>query len=343
MGRPKNGSWNFTALKAEEAEGKLLCCRRKENKVHSWLELSSKSVMAIQCGNSNCFRFFSGELYQRNDVAALEFGYWNCKISLAKRATKFLVFDGSLSKRLPFLTPQSTITCKDECATQSSESHSNDVEKRLKKKKAKKEYHLWKKRDSAGSGQKALNLIRILSGVSNEKDAVYGALDKWTAWETEFPLIAASKALNILRKRSQWRRVIQVAKWMLSKGQGTTMGTYDTLLLAFDMDRRVDEAESLWSMILHAHTRSVSKRLFSRMISLYDHHNMQEKIIQVFADMEELGVKPDEDTVRRVACAFQELGQEDKQHLVLKKYQSKWKYIHFKGERVRVRRDAWVP
>lgn len=59
------------------------------------------------------------------------------------------------------------------------------------------------------------------------------------------------------------------------------MGTYDSLLLAFDMDKRVDEAESLWNMILHAHTRSISKRLFSRMISLYDHHDMQTKIIEV--------------------------------------------------------------
>ena len=57
--------------------------------------------------------------------------------------------------------------------------------------------------------------------------------------------------------------------------------------------------------------------------------------------MEELGVRPDEDTVRRIASAFQRVGQDDKQKLVLKKYLSKWKYIHFKGERVRVRRDAW--
>lgn len=76
----------------------------------------------------------------------------------------------------------------------------------------------------------------------------------------------------------------QVAKWMLSKGQGATMGTYDTLLLAFDKDHRADEAESLWNMILHTHTRSISKRLFSRMISLYDHHDMPDKIIEVIKD-----------------------------------------------------------
>lgn len=59
---------------------------------------------------------------------------------------------------------------------------------------------------------------------------------------------------------------------------------------------------------------------------------------QDFGDMEELGVKPDEDTVRRVAKAFERLGQVDNMKLVLTKYQSKWKYLHFNGERVRVRR-----
>ncbi|WVY93653.1 hypothetical protein V8G54_032741 [Vigna mungo] len=244
--------------------------------------------------------------------------------------------------------------------------------KKGKKTTGKKEYHLWKSRDSAQSGQKALTLVRIsflelfhnsstdssfltsywimevrmnveksVSKLPNEKEAVYGALDKWTAWETEFPVIAAAKALKILRKRGQWVRVIQVAKWMLSKGQGVTMGTFDTLLLAFDMDQRVDEAESLWNMIIHTHLRSVSKRLFSRMISIYDHHDMPDKIIEVFADMEELRVKPDEDTVRRVARAFRELGEEEKRKLVIKRYGIKWKYLHFNRERVRVRTEAY--
>jgi len=75
---------------------------------------------------------------------------------------------------------------------------------------------------------------------------------------------------------------------MLSKGQGATLGTYDTLLLAFDKDDRVDEAKSLWNMIIHAHTRSMSKRLFSRMISLYNHHNMQDEIIEVLVNRSHL-------------------------------------------------------
>ncbi|XLS61957.1 hypothetical protein HN51_016185, partial [Arachis hypogaea] len=52
-------------------------------------------------------------------------------------------------------------------------------------------------------------------------------------------------------------------------------------------------------------------------------------------------VKPDEDTVRRVANAFRKLGQEEKSKLVTKRYRLKWKYIHFVGERVKVRIEAW--
>ncbi|XP_009419073.2 pentatricopeptide repeat-containing protein At4g18975, chloroplastic [Musa acuminata AAA Group] len=203
-------------------------------------------------------------------------------------------------------------------------------------KASKREHHLWMKRDSTGSGQKALNLVRTVEKLPNEKEVIYGALDKWTAWETEFPVIAAAKALEILRKQRKWLRIIQVTKWMLSKGQVLTMGTYDTLLLAFDMDGRVDEAESFWNVILQTHTRSVSKKLFSRIIALYDHHHHPEKILEVFADMEELGVTPDEDTVTRIGRAFTILGQADKPDLLLKKYKNKWKYLHFNGERVKV-------
>ncbi|KAF3786715.1 Pentatricopeptide repeat-containing protein [Nymphaea thermarum] len=190
------------------------------------------------------------------------------------------------------------------------------VQKNIKEKSSKKEHHLWKRRETAGSGQKALNLVSIVTKLSNEKETVYGALDKWVAWETEFPL---------------------VTKWMLSKGLVLTMGTYDTLLLAFDMDGRIDEAETVWRMILETHTRSVPRRLFSRMTSLYDHHHMPEKLLEVFADMEELGVKPDEDTVRRIARAFHKLGQEDKRKQVIQRYGLKWKYIHFNGERVKIK------
>ncbi|ONM58065.1 Pentatricopeptide repeat-containing protein chloroplastic [Zea mays] len=132
----------------------------------------------------------------------------------------------------------------------------------------------------------------------------------------------------------------QVTKWLMSKGQVLTWTTYDTLLLALLMDKRVDEAESVWNTVIQTHTRSVPKRLFSRMILIYDIHQRPDKVLEIFADMEELGVRPDEDTARRIGKAFVASGQEEKEKHVLEKYLKKWKYIHFNGERVRVRRDG---
>lgn len=48
-------------------------------------------------------------------------------------------------------------------------------------------------------------------------------------------------------------------------------------------------------------------------------------------------MKPDEDTVRRISRAFHKLGQEDKRKQVIQRYGLKWKYIHFNGERVRIK------
>ncbi|KQK15858.1 pentatricopeptide repeat-containing protein At4g18975, chloroplastic isoform X1 [Brachypodium distachyon] len=208
----------------------------------------------------------------------------------------------------------------------------------LVSKRPNKEQHLWIRKDSAGSGKKALRLVNTVSKLPNGKEAVYGALDRWTAFETEFPIIAAAKALEMLKRQRQWIQIIQVTKWLMSKGQVLTWTTYDTLLLALFMDGRLDEAESIWNTVIQKHTRSVPKRLFSRMILIYDSRRLPDKVLEVFADMEELGVHPDEDTTRRIGRAFASSGQEDKQKPVLEKYLKKWKYIHFNGERVRVRR-----
>jgi len=76
---------------------------------------------------------------------------------------------------------------------------------------------------------------------SNVKEDVYGGLDAWCAWELEFPLVTIKKPLKLLQEEKQWRRVIQVSKWMLSKGHGRTMGTYELLLQAFDEEGRVEK------------------------------------------------------------------------------------------------------
>jgi hypothetical protein len=68
----------------------------------------------------------------------------------------------------------------------------------------------------------------------------------------------------------------------MSKGQVLTWTTYDTLLLALLMDKRVDEAESVWNTVIQTHTRSVPKRLFSRMILIYDIHQRPDKVLEVY-------------------------------------------------------------
>ncbi|KAH1081763.1 hypothetical protein J1N35_021524 [Gossypium stocksii] len=50
----------------------------------------------------------------------------------------------------------------------------------------------------------------LVSQLPNKKETIYRVLDKWVPWETEFPLIASAKALQIFKKRSQWLRVIQL-------------------------------------------------------------------------------------------------------------------------------------
>ncbi|XP_021307992.1 pentatricopeptide repeat-containing protein At4g18975, chloroplastic isoform X2 [Sorghum bicolor] len=95
----------------------------------------------------------------------------------------------------------------------------------LVSKKPNKQQHLWIRKETAGSGKKALRLIDAVSKLPNEREAIYGALDKWSAFEPEFPIIAAAKALGMLKRRQKWLRIIQVTKWLMSKGQVLTWTT----------------------------------------------------------------------------------------------------------------------
>eukprot|EP00249_Psilotum_nudum_P017327 c26262_g1_i2 orf=50-994(+) len=142
---------------------------------------------------------------------------------------------------------------------------------KLEKTRRKKEHHLWKRKTTSGSAMKARLLVYRIISASNVKEEIYGALDEWVAFEEEFPLVAAKKAIKYLKKQGQWQRIIQISKWMLSKGQGITFSTYDDMLKAYDMDSRLEEAK-------------------------------------VYAQMEEVEVKPDEGTVKKVAQIYQKLG-----------------------------------
>ncbi|XP_060203741.1 pentatricopeptide repeat-containing protein At4g21190 [Lycium barbarum] len=197
---------------------------------------------------------------------------------------------------------------------------------------------VWKTKRKIGTISKSLKLVECIKGLSNVKEEVYGALDSFIAWELEFPLITVKKALKILENEKEWKRIIQVTKWMLSKGQGRTMGSYFMLLNALAEDGRLEEAEELWLKLFSQNLESMPRIFFQKMISIYYHREMNEKMFEIFADMEELGIRPTVPVVTMVGNVFQKLGMLDKYQKLHKKYPPpKWEYRYIKGKRVKIR------
>ncbi|KAK6122616.1 hypothetical protein DH2020_043640 [Rehmannia glutinosa] len=152
------------------------------------------------------------------------------------------------------------------------------------------------------------------------------------------PLITVKKALKNLENEKEWKRIIQVTKWMLSKGQGRTMGSYYTLLNALAEDGRLDEAEELWLTLFNENLESMPRMFFERMISIYYQREMHDKMFEIFADMEELGIRPTMAIVTMVGDVFKKLDMLDKYERLKKKYPPpKWEYQYIKGKRVKIR------
>ncbi|XP_057826883.1 pentatricopeptide repeat-containing protein At4g21190 isoform X4 [Cryptomeria japonica] len=192
---------------------------------------------------------------------------------------------------------------------------------------------IWKTRTRIGTVSKSEKLVQHIKALSNVKEEVYAALDSFIAWEVEFPLITVKKALKTLQAEKEWKRIIQVTKWMLSKGQGKTMGNHYLLLDALAQEQRIEEAEELWNQIFKRHLEYVPRMFFTRVITMYEQNNMPDKLIEVFADMEELGVKPDHLSITIVASTFKNLGMLDKYEKVLKKYpETDWKPFYRNGK-----------
>ncbi|KAL8247254.1 hypothetical protein R6Q59_008470 [Mikania micrantha] len=199
---------------------------------------------------------------------------------------------------------------------------------------------VWKTRTKIGTVSKSLKLIECIKGLSNVKEEVYGALDSFIAWDLEFPLITVKKALKALEHEKEWKRIIQVTKWMLSKGQGRTMGSYYLLLHALAEDGRIDEAEELWTKLFSDNLQSMPRIFFDRMIAIYYKRDMHDKMFEVFADMEELGIRPTVSIVNMVGDVFQKLGMLEKHQKLKNKYPPpKWEYRYIKGKRVKIRSE----
>ncbi|XP_057547348.1 pentatricopeptide repeat-containing protein At4g21190 isoform X2 [Amaranthus tricolor] len=137
---------------------------------------------------------------------------------------------------------------------------------------------VWKSRKKIGTISKSKKLVDCVKELSNVKEEVYGALDAFIAWDLEFPLITVKKALKVLEDEKEWKRIIQVTKWMLSKGQGRTMGSYYTLLNALGEEDRLEEAEDLWTRLFSENLESTPRMFFDKMISIYYSRDIHDKM-----------------------------------------------------------------
>ncbi|CAI0411000.1 unnamed protein product [Linum tenue] len=157
--------------------------------------------------------------------------------------------------------------------------------------------------------------------LKDNKEGIYGALDAWVAWEREFPIGPLKHALLALEKEHQWHRIVQVIKWMLSKGQGNTMGAYGQLIRALDKDHRAEEAHTIWVKKVGTDLHSVPWKLCSMMISVYYRNNMLDRLVKLFKGMEAFDRKLyDKVIVQRVANAHEMLGMPEEKKRVLQKY-----------------------
>ncbi|KAL5705468.1 hypothetical protein ACHQM5_023766 [Ranunculus cassubicifolius] len=157
--------------------------------------------------------------------------------------------------------------------------------------------------------------------LKESREEVYAALDAWVAWERAFPLNSLRIALVSLEKEQEWHRVIQVIKWILSKGQGNTHGIYTQLIKALDMDNRPEEAHKFWMKKFGTDLHSVPWTLCTLMISIYYRNNMLERLVKLFKGLESFDRKPPtKSVVQKVADAYEVLGLLDEKERVLKKY-----------------------
>ncbi|GBG62924.1 hypothetical protein CBR_g34295 [Chara braunii] len=118
--------------------------------------------------------------------------------------------------------------------------------------------------------RRALKLITsIRNVVTNRLEDVYETLDRWAAWDIDFPLSHTKKAITILRSEEDWERVLQVSEWMVAKGYGKTLNTYLLMLMAYDKLSRVEDAEKLFETIREENPKNVSRMIWCTMLSIF--------------------------------------------------------------------------
>ncbi|KAL8515669.1 hypothetical protein ACS0TY_014375 [Phlomoides rotata] len=183
-------------------------------------------------------------------------------------------------------------------------------------------------------------LVNSLMDLQDNKEAIYNTLDAWVAWERNFPIASLKNVLLALERDQQWHRVIQVIKWMLSKGQGRTRGTYGQLIHALDRDHRVEEAHEIWKKKLAFDLHSVPWKLCDLMMSVYYRNNMLEDLVKLFKGLESFDRKPPEKSVvQKVADAYELLGLPEEKERILEKYKDLFTESSSKRKSKKISRD----
>lgn len=201
---------------------------------------------------------------------------------------------------------------------------------------------IWRTRHKRGSYSKSDKLLECLESISNVKEEVYGALDAFIAWELDFPLIAVKKALYVFEQQQNWTRIIQVIKWMLGKGQGRSLGNYHLLLKAFSEEGRIDEAQELWKKVFSRNLECTPIKLFTEIMRMYNRYEMYEDLLEVFADMEELNVKLNDELADIVSTTYEKRGSMDKAEKVRQKYTNpkfRWRTVDGRVVKIRNSKD----
>ncbi|CAI5459952.1 unnamed protein product [Closterium sp. Yama58-4] len=180
----------------------------------------------------------------------------------------------------------------------------------------------WKKKDTRNIGGRANALIAAIRDVPDSKEDVYRALDAWAAFQLDFPLLAVKRALRMMQQDGQWKRILQVCKWMLARGQGRTFGTYDLMMEAMAATGRHAELDGTWERIMGRHLDTVPRATFARVMSLYTQQGRPLKVLEVYGSMIELGVNLDEGMVMQVHRALIKIGAEQRAETLLQEHQS---------------------
>ncbi|KAJ3684276.1 hypothetical protein LUZ61_013440 [Rhynchospora tenuis] len=164
-------------------------------------------------------------------------------------------------------------------------------------------------------------LINALLDLKDSKESVYGILDAWVASEPTFPLASLRKALVVLEMYEQWHLIVQVIEWILSKGQGDTMGTYNLLIKALEKENRAEEAHRIWETKIGHNLRHVSWPFCDLMLSIYYRNNMLDRLVKLFRCIESYGRRPARKRIiQNVADAYEMLGLSEEKDKLLTDY-----------------------